>query len=210
LVEDWREQWADHQNRALEAAGHEARVDHRTLEAQGVDRDPTRHMGKEASAMERDGIATRIGDENREATRQDAELDRLRGELAQVEAEVKRQSPTRSKPQEPGKKGLRYVEWYAMQPEPPEQDKPPSFPTARRDEMSAFHATITQELLAIPPPSQEEREAENIRRWCDPFYSFVDTVQEKARDYWDRVSGYWQRTTGKEPGQEPERDPFGR
>src|SRR5271170_3323367 len=39
LLEHWRERWADSQNRALEKYGHEARVDHRSLEEQGIDRE---------------------------------------------------------------------------------------------------------------------------------------------------------------------------
>lgn len=62
----WREQWAHHQNRELERHGHEARVDHRSFEAQGVDREPTQHLGPVANDMERNGKASRIGDENRE------------------------------------------------------------------------------------------------------------------------------------------------
>ena len=34
LLEDWREAWARDSNHALERCGHEARIDHRTLEAQ--------------------------------------------------------------------------------------------------------------------------------------------------------------------------------
>lgn len=44
----WREQWAAYANRALERAGHAARIDHRTLEAQGIDRQPTIHEGPAA------------------------------------------------------------------------------------------------------------------------------------------------------------------
>lgn len=62
----WREQWADHQNRALERHGHSARVDHRSFEAQGIDREPSQHLGHVASDMERKGKRSRIGDENRE------------------------------------------------------------------------------------------------------------------------------------------------
>ena len=62
----WREQWANHQNRALERNGHKARVDHRSYEAQGIDREPSQHLGPVASDMERNGKASRIGDENRE------------------------------------------------------------------------------------------------------------------------------------------------
>ena len=48
LVETWRERWGTYCNEALEAAGSDERVDHRTLEEQGIVRDPTIHMGKEA------------------------------------------------------------------------------------------------------------------------------------------------------------------
>lgn len=63
---EWREQWARHQNRELERHGHEARVDHRSFEAQGIDREPTQHLGPVASDMERRGKDSRIGDQNRE------------------------------------------------------------------------------------------------------------------------------------------------
>ncbi|SUZ33850.1 Mobilization protein A [Roseibaca ekhonensis] len=63
---NWREQWAHHQNRQLERHGHQARVDHRSYEAQGVDREPTQHLGPTANDMEKKGKRSRIGDENRE------------------------------------------------------------------------------------------------------------------------------------------------
>ena len=44
-VNIWREQWAAHANRSLEAAGSEARIDHRTLEKQGIFRLPQIHLG---------------------------------------------------------------------------------------------------------------------------------------------------------------------
>jgi hypothetical protein len=51
--------WAEMVNAALERAGHEARIDHRTIEAQGLDREPTRHMGPTATALERRGEQSR-------------------------------------------------------------------------------------------------------------------------------------------------------
>lgn len=41
----WRAAWADHANRALAAANAAARIDHRTLEAQGIARAPQPHLG---------------------------------------------------------------------------------------------------------------------------------------------------------------------
>lgn len=49
----WRESWAAAQNRALERAEIEARVDHRGLVAQGRQDLPTRHLGPAATALER-------------------------------------------------------------------------------------------------------------------------------------------------------------
>lgn len=66
LLNTWREEWANHQNRALERHGHSSRVDHRSFEAQGIDREPSQHLGPVASDMERNGKASRIGDQNRE------------------------------------------------------------------------------------------------------------------------------------------------
>lgn len=73
LLSQWREQWSDHQNRALERHGHNARVDHRSFEAQGIDREPQQHLGPVASDMERNGKPSRIGDENREIANDNSE-----------------------------------------------------------------------------------------------------------------------------------------
>ena len=60
----WRESWKDHANNALEAANSNERIDHRTLEAQGIHRRPTQHMGKQATGIERRGERSRRGDAN--------------------------------------------------------------------------------------------------------------------------------------------------
>ena len=64
--EIWRQDWATAQNAALEAAGRAERVDMRSLERQGVeDRLPQKHIGPTASALERKGVSSERGDENR-------------------------------------------------------------------------------------------------------------------------------------------------
>lgn len=64
-VEHIRSKWAEMANHALERAGHDARVDHRSLKAQGVQRDPTQHLGPAATAMERREVRTERGTLNR-------------------------------------------------------------------------------------------------------------------------------------------------
>ncbi|WP_054000488.1 MobQ family relaxase [Ahrensia marina] len=65
LLEQWREAWADHQNRELERIGSSERVDHRSLEDQGIMREPQKHMGPIATEIERDGRSSHRGNENR-------------------------------------------------------------------------------------------------------------------------------------------------
>jgi ATP-dependent exoDNAse (exonuclease V) alpha subunit len=66
LLEQWRAQWAEHTNHALEQAGEAARVDHRSLAAQGIERLPQPKLGIAVQAMEARGITTDRGDERRE------------------------------------------------------------------------------------------------------------------------------------------------
>lgn len=55
-----RAQWTALTNERLAELGIEARIDHRTLEAQGIDRVPTTHLGVAVSGMERRGIRTEV------------------------------------------------------------------------------------------------------------------------------------------------------
>ena len=51
---DWvRERWEHHANRALERAGHDVRVDRRTLEAQGINREPQIHLGPQGQHIDK-------------------------------------------------------------------------------------------------------------------------------------------------------------
>ena len=50
-----RQVWELKANQALERAGHETRMDRRSLEAQGIDRDPGVHVGPKATELEREG-----------------------------------------------------------------------------------------------------------------------------------------------------------
>lgn len=52
-LESVRARWAELCNERLRDAGIEATVDHRSLKAQGIEREPTKHLGPTASAIER-------------------------------------------------------------------------------------------------------------------------------------------------------------
>jgi hypothetical protein len=85
-VEQLRELWANMQNRALERGGHAARVDHRTLEAQGIERAPQIHVGPHAMAMERRGEVTERGEKNRAIIAAGRELEQITATLQQAQA----------------------------------------------------------------------------------------------------------------------------
>jgi len=61
-----RERWATVQNQALEQAGVEARVDHRSLAAQGIHREPEVHRGPAVSGIEARGERSQVGERQRE------------------------------------------------------------------------------------------------------------------------------------------------
>lgn len=72
LADRERARWGKLANAALERHGHQARIDHRTLEAQGIDRAPTVHLGPAASGYERrtgEPSAKRIQQEQEAAER---------------------------------------------------------------------------------------------------------------------------------------------
>jgi Ti-type conjugative transfer relaxase TraA len=70
LVEQWRERWADHVNARLAELDIDARIDHRSLEAQGIDLEPQDKIGPAASRMGERGLESdRIEDHRAVAQR---------------------------------------------------------------------------------------------------------------------------------------------
>ena len=62
----WRENWAVTVNKELERHGFDERISHKSLKDQGIDREPTIHMGHTAWNLEKKGIKTEQGEINRE------------------------------------------------------------------------------------------------------------------------------------------------
>jgi hypothetical protein len=83
-VTRWRERWAALVNEHLAARGHTARVDHRSLAAQGAEREATQHKGPAITAIERRGerslVTERMREDVGERLRSAAELGRLERE----------------------------------------------------------------------------------------------------------------------------------
>ncbi len=62
LLDSQRKAWANYTNLALEQADIDARIDHRSLEAQGINRLPQIHLGNAVNAMMKRGIVTERGE----------------------------------------------------------------------------------------------------------------------------------------------------
>jgi ATP-dependent exoDNAse (exonuclease V) alpha subunit len=89
-IKEVRARWADLTNKFLAARGHVARIDHRSLAEQGIDRTPTVHLGPTVSGMERKGIRTEVGERIREQRALDAEARLERAvEIGRLERESK-------------------------------------------------------------------------------------------------------------------------
>lgn len=65
FVRQWRELWEKVQNKEFERNGFDIRVSHESLEVQGIDREPTKHLGRKTMEMKRRGIETNRDSENR-------------------------------------------------------------------------------------------------------------------------------------------------
>ncbi|MFA7292174.1 MAG: MobA/MobL family protein [Rhodocyclaceae bacterium] len=84
-LEDRRRDWQDVANRHLAAAGHDARIDHRSNKARGIDAAPGVHLGRKAHRLEQSGKSTWRGIKNREAQHLNASLQEVHSQIHQKE-----------------------------------------------------------------------------------------------------------------------------
>ena len=98
-LEAIREKWADIQNAAYAREGIDVRVDHRSYQARGIDKDATVHLGPAASGMERKGIETDLGDRNRAAKAGNEHRANLRAEIETLTLEIRDEAAARAERQ---------------------------------------------------------------------------------------------------------------
>ena len=70
LLQEWRVNWADHVNTRMAELGLEARVDHRTLEAQGIPLEPQHKIGAAGSRREMNGEDAERADDHMRIARE--------------------------------------------------------------------------------------------------------------------------------------------
>ncbi len=72
LLEQWRERWAEHVNQRLAELDIDARIDHRSLDAQGIELEPQNKLGPAASRRAGQGLESERLDDHREIARRNA------------------------------------------------------------------------------------------------------------------------------------------
>jgi ATP-dependent exoDNAse (exonuclease V) alpha subunit len=180
-VTRWRERWATLVNEHLAEHGHTDRVDHRSLEAQGLDRDPTFHKGPAVTAIERRGeiarVTERVHEEVTERLRRATELGRLEREsnelarsIIDTSTQLEVALDSRDTGRNPSLEEIRraaQVEWLAVRTNQPAIDVAPDKPraldlsgdlaAARRDARDQW---LAQRASAMEP-EQEKTVATN-------------------------------------------------
>jgi ATP-dependent exoDNAse (exonuclease V) alpha subunit len=106
----WREQWAHLANRHLERHGHEARIDHRSLKEQGVDREPTVHLGYAANEMAQRGAAS----DRMDALQGVLARNEIRFNLKAIEAELAMLEEAQKQRRGPSEHGLEWTDKAGM------------------------------------------------------------------------------------------------
>ena len=87
-VTNLRERWTEAANRHLGRHGYAARIDHRNLADQGVDRAPTIHLGPGDSRRERHGERSAAGEVNREVSARNAQHAALSADIPAIDRAV--------------------------------------------------------------------------------------------------------------------------
>jgi MobA/MobL family len=89
LATEYRKNWEVIANRYLSKAGHQAQIDCRTLEAQGIVRVPQIHLGAKASAMKSKNIKTNRGNIYDEINERNFNIGSKKEELLEMQYEMK-------------------------------------------------------------------------------------------------------------------------
>jgi ATP-dependent exoDNAse (exonuclease V) alpha subunit len=194
-----RGRWETLTNEYLQAQGIEARIDHRSLEAQGIEREPQSHLGPAVSSMERRGIETEVGKrldaEALAAAQQRLEKAASLGKLERESVEVQRSIVDLSGDLEGAKRERDLLLLRQKQ----LAEKAPSLEQIRaqaRENWLAMRAE--QQAKEKTPEASREASAENGQS----TRLTLDEQRKEAVQHWLK---YRQETQNPEPTKEPEK-----
>lgn len=169
-LEKTRETWARVANQALERAGHDARIDHRSYADRGIERVPQPKLGPAAAAMERRGIRTERGDMLRAAAVADLEIARLNAETARLRAIARK-------------------EVQASASVTHTITEPPRRQAGGRGD-SAAGAVISRKPPAVEAARQARQRAAQAARRMRELPALIERAEARARAAHERESGF--------------------
>ena len=196
-LEYWREQWEEYANAALEDAGSSERIDHRSYEDQGINREATRHLGKDASAIEREGRKSRIGSENRAIEDRNRLFDGLVKYYSEIEIEIERELQNEfiydQEQRDPFTTAITQA-YLAEEAEPAQME---AHAKEQRDQHNTtpFTTAITRAYLQEPA---QYSEPEQERRWYETIYSKSLEIYSTSID---KINQYWQSFVNRSDAQ---------
>jgi len=193
LISD-REAWATHLNQELERVGSDDRVDARSFEERGIDQKPTKHLGPDASEMERRGEESRIGDENREADNWNRDLAELEQDEKIIDLAIEREKRRIARKQKEkhslaqGKKPRR----QNPEVQTPKDQSP--LPVQLQNAMELRHLDERRALEA-QIDQQKAAHQEFLTRTYDP-HSAQQALKD-AQAKFERSQGTWAKLSGQ-------------
>ncbi len=181
-VHKWRERYAQLQNRYLQQAGCEVRVDHRSYQNQGVDALPSCHLGPSATAYERrTGLPSRkrldweayaherllaakeVGDRERELQQLDASILVLDGDL-QAALAVRDTQPVLATQADIDQGKLDFRSQFMLDRQQRQQKEQEQQEAAQRLERERWAETQRIKAEATAKRLQDQRDVDTARR----------------------------------------------
>jgi hypothetical protein len=210
-----RARWAEVQNQALERAGFDARVDHRSLEAQGIDREAMQHRGPAVSGIEARGKESEVS-VRREAERA-MRARALEPERRAVEAEVRVVTRQEMAAEKVAARERRELAAEVTGPE--RESVLPLVEADRREQLGRAQAAaerrverrqglsiggeLKEKLLTQARALRERigREIGRVKEWVrGRFPAPLERLKERSRDLFDTVARRGRGARGPERG----------
>ncbi|UAL49708.1 MobA/MobL family protein (plasmid) [Sutcliffiella horikoshii] len=180
LLEQWREEWANHANKALEKEGIQERISHLSHEARGLEQLPTVHLGHVAHEMEKRGVQTEKGNLNRDRQEYNAlvvDLQKYREEKKALEQEKARQQEQKQK----AEKFSTAAERADLQNASKILKAEPTMTNIvkRREQLDKWEERANNGDQYIRWKDDKIREASDHFRWTNTFHKQMEEAQQR-------------------------------
>ncbi|WP_456275063.1 MobQ family relaxase [Bacillus sp. AK031] len=180
LLEQWREEWTNHANKALEKEGIQDRISHLSHEARGLEQLPTVHLGYVAHEMEKRGVQSDRGNINRERQEHNA----LVVDLQKYREEKKALEQKRAHQEEQRQKAERFntaAERVDLQKASNVLKAEPTLPTIQRryEQLDKWNKRLNKNDSYIRWKSQTIREASEHFRWSNAAQQLIQKAEQR-------------------------------